>query len=752
MVSERRFDTLLEVFVAVISGADQLITSAGLLLLILRFLYCHCGYLFIVNMAGKDDSLQSISTRLDGKNYTYWSYVMKNFLRGKNMWGYVTGKKKKAKPLVPQTENYDLLLDAWETDNSKVITWINNSITQSIGMQLAKYDTAKEDRLALTESKELKDFQPYIARREEQRLVQFLMALRSDFEDLRGTILHHSPLPSVDSVVHELIAEETRIKSHADKGFKTSSIPTPAPVVLACPLLVNKGKSGQPQSGQQNRSGQQKFQPRSSGTPPWTSRPPKFVVAVVPPVDTESVGNMPPSALDPKVFKSFIQYLASNPTAMSASMAYSGPSSSDTSGIPSSLWILDSGATHHITPHLSSFASLSQVSSISVKSASDTSMLVEGVGINTPRSGCKLAKFSALPFNKSMSCSTAPFDIIHSNVWGPATVSTKGGSTYYVSFIDDYTRYTWVYLMKRRSDFFDIYSNFRALVKTQHSVVIKCFRCDLGGEYTSNDFTQLLASDGTIHQSSCTDTPQQNGVAERKHCHIVETACSLLLSAQECLLLRSCMVIYQSTLPYEFLDVLVLFFVLILKGTSWGRNLLFVYFWAHNVTQSDLLHIDPYDEDIEARDSFMSHDSSAHDTPTSSEGASYPPVPEPDPPIIEIEDPPPPPPLRRSSRPFKSTKLQDFSYSTYSGPFASFIASIHLSEPESYKEVVLDPLWQNAMAEELTALHQTHTWDLVSLPPGKHTIGCRWVYKIKTKVDGSVERYKARLVAKGYSQ
>ena len=56
------------------------------------------------------------------------------------------------------------------------------------------------------------------------------------------------------------------------------------------------------------------------------------------------------------------------------------------------------------------------------------------------------------------------------------------------------------------------------------------------------------------------------------------------------------------------------------------------------------------------------------------------------------------------------------------------------------------------MAEELTALHQTHTWDLVPLPAGKRAIGSRWIYKIKTKADGSIERYKARLVAKGYSQ
>jgi hypothetical protein len=56
------------------------------------------------------------------------------------------------------------------------------------------------------------------------------------------------------------------------------------------------------------------------------------------------------------------------------------------------------------------------------------------------------------------------------------------------------------------------------------------------------------------------------------------------------------------------------------------------------------------------------------------------------------------------------------------------------------------------MNVELLALAENHTWDVVDLPHGKHPIGCRWVYKIKYKADGSIERYKARLVAKGYTQ
>jgi len=85
--------------------------------------------------------------------------------------------------------------------------------------------------------------------------------------------------------------------------------------------------------------------------------------------------------------------------------------------------------------------------------------------------------------------------------------------------------------MKHHSKFFEIYATFQALVKTQHSVVTKCFRCDWGEEYTSNKFYQLLALNRTIHQTSCTDTPEQNSVTERKRRHIVEIARSLLLFA-----------------------------------------------------------------------------------------------------------------------------------------------------------------------------------------------------------------------------
>ena len=72
-------------------------------------------------------------------------------------------------------------------------------------------------------------------------------------------------------------------------------------------------------------------------------------------------------------------------------------------------------------------------------------------------------------------------------------------------------------------------------------------------------------------------------------------------------------------------------------------------------------------------------------------------------------------------------------------------------EPESYAKTAKDANWRAAMEEEMHALAENKTWDLVEAPKGVTPIRCRWVYKVKYNTDGSVNQYKARLVAKGYA-
>ena len=128
---------------------------------------------------------------------------------------------------------------------------------------------------------------------------------------------------------------------------------------------------------------------------------------------------------------------------------------------------------------------------------------------------CQLGKQPALPFNSSESISTDIFDLIHSDVWGPSPVSSIGGSRYFVVFVDDYSRYSWIFHMKHRSELLEVYSNFAKMVETQFSKRIKIFRSDNALEYTQYAFQAILHSYGIVHHlTCCPGTSQQNGRAE----------------------------------------------------------------------------------------------------------------------------------------------------------------------------------------------------------------------------------------------
>ncbi|KAM1496471.1 hypothetical protein ACFXTO_031069 [Malus domestica] len=144
---------------------------------------------------------------------------------------------------------------------------------------------------------------------------------------------------------------------------------------------------------------------------------------------------------------------------------------------------------------------------------------------------CLEGKFSKLPFQSVQSKYVVPFEVIHSDLWGPAPCQSVDGFKYYVLFIDECTKFSWIFSLINKSDFFPTFVSFYHSVCTQFTTKIKTFQSDGGGEFISKKFQAFLTAQGVFHQLSCPYTPEQNGLAERKHRHIVETALTLLQTA-----------------------------------------------------------------------------------------------------------------------------------------------------------------------------------------------------------------------------
>ncbi|KAF1332536.1 Integrase catalytic core protein, partial [Globisporangium splendens] len=140
-------------------------------------------------------------------------------------------------------------------------------------------------------------------------------------------------------------------------------------------------------------------------------------------------------------------------------------------------------------------------------------------------SGCALGKQTRVNFQ-----STAPerakdmLDAVHSDVCGPMQTATFSDKRYFVTFIDDKSRFCVVFLLRSKSEVLDKFVQFVKFAETQTGRRVKVLRSDNGGEYVSNKFAAFCRNRGIVQQFTPPYTPQLNGVAERMNRMLVESA------------------------------------------------------------------------------------------------------------------------------------------------------------------------------------------------------------------------------------
>ncbi|KAF5781204.1 putative RNA-directed DNA polymerase [Helianthus annuus] len=496
---------------------------------------------------------------------------------------------------------------------------------------------------------------------------------------------------------------------------------------------------------------------------------------------------------------------------------------------------------------------------------------------------CMLAKSHRKTFKPNNTRVDEPFSLIHSDVWGPAPVIGGQHLRFFVIFVDDCTRMTWVYLLKNKSEVLDKFTIFYTMIQTQFQKNIQVFRSDNGGEFVNTSMKHFFQTKGIIHQTTCPHTPEQNGVAERKNRILLEITRALLIESQvpkvfwpEALVTATYLI---NRLPTQVLKLKTPLQVLsefkkppsnlTLEPRIFGCTA-FVHIPKTNRTKldpcaekcvfvgygmnqkgyrcynpttrhmfttmnCDFLETKYYytsqhsgQGERECQDTLswlkyvpyeeaVSH-STNDEAPFSTENPNISAAPEVAPNLVpevsnthpcsvhdsteirenttnetveqmssstqgdtspmeqnehEQEDHSPqedtqggyvlPPrsnrgvPPKRYSPEKKSQgcryPVANIAKGNLSEEAKAFSSSLYSEEiPTNTEQALKSRHWKKAMEEEMKALTKNNTWEKCALLVGKKTVGCRWVFTIKYKPDGTIERYKARLVAKGYTQ
>lgn len=144
---------------------------------------------------------------------------------------------------------------------------------------------------------------------------------------------------------------------------------------------------------------------------------------------------------------------------------------------------------------------------------------------SSPCDVCFRAKQTRDVFYDSINKTSQCFELIHLDVWGPYRVPSSCGATYFLTVVDDFSRAVWTYLLLGKSEVKKVVQRFCAYAVKQFGKEVKTVCSDNVTEFMCLE--EYFQDNGIIHQTSCVDTPQQNGRVERKHRHILNVARSL---------------------------------------------------------------------------------------------------------------------------------------------------------------------------------------------------------------------------------
>lgn len=415
-------------------------------------------------------------------------------------------------------------------------------------------------------------------------------------------------------------------------------------------------------------------------------------------------------------------------------------------------------------------------------------------GIRTTCKACIKGKMARKSFpKKSESRTSSILDLIHTDLCGPMQTQTPGKKRYVLTIIDDYSRYTEVFLLRSKDETPDYIKDYIQKVKTQFNKRPKFIRSDRGKEYINAKLKTFLKQEGIQVQYTAAYSPQQNGVAERKNRSLIEMARCMIIDAEmpnkywgEAVVTANYL---QNRLPtkatertpYELwftkkpnVNLLRIFgctaFAHIPKEQRRkldvkAKELRFVGY-AENSKAYRLLHVTT-DRIIISRDVIFIEDIedgfeitkdedevqvSLHKAPLK-EIKEEPTVEEPanseeltEKPKEKIQD-KNANALRRSDRKNKGVPPQRYEETAK--------LAMELQDPRNFQEAMsrMDrDKWKAAMDDEINSLNINNTWELTELTDDRKPIGCKWVFKIKQDAIGNPSRYKARLVAQGFSQ